>query len=296
MSDVRALVFGAGGQLGQMCMNVVPPNVSAHGLARSECDITDPAALKQVMGDLRPQVVINAAAYTAVDQAEEDADAACAANADAPALIADLCAQHQSRLVHLSTDFVFDGKGHKPYVPEAQPSPLGVYGQTKWQGEQAVLERGTAGVVLRTSWVYAPSGRNFVLTMLRLMRDRGEVKVVSDQIGSPTSTRGLAEICWAFALHHDATGIFHWSDAGAISWFDFACAIRDEALKLGLLSRPVVVEPIGSEAFPTKAQRPAYSVLDASGTCLALGVSQQPWRDALRDVLRSVRHDQEQSA
>ena len=296
MSDMRALVFGAGGQLGQTCIDVAPPHVSAIGLARSECDITNPVALKQAMGDLRPQVVINAAAYTGVDQAEDDAEAARAANADAPALIADLCGQYQSRLVHLSTDFVFDGKGHKPYVPEAQPAPLGIYGQTKWQGEQAVLERGTQGVVLRTSWVYAPIGRNFVLTMLGLMRDRGEVKVVSDQIGTPTSTRGLADICWALALDYAATGIFHWSDAGAISWYDFACAIRDEALTLGLLSRPVVVEPIGSEAFPTKAQRPAYSVLDASGTCLALGVSQQPWRDALRDVLRSVQHDQEQSA
>ena len=296
MSDIRALVLGAGGQLGQMCMDVAPSNVSAIGLGRSECDITDPAALKRAMGDSRPQVVINAAAYTAVDQAEQEADAARAANADAPALIADLCGQYQSRLVHVSTDFVFDGKGHKPYLPEAQPAPLGVYGQTKWQGEQAVLERGMHGVVLRTSWVYAPSGRNFVLTMLRLMRDRGEVKVVSDQIGSPTSTRGLAEICWALALDHEANGIFHWSDAGAISWFDFACAIRDEALKLGLLSRQAVVESISSEAFPTKAQRPAYSVLDASATCLTLGVSQQPWRDALRDVLRSVQHDQEQSA
>lgn len=295
MSDIRALVLGAGGQLGQTCMAVSPPNVSAIGLARSECDITDPVALKQAVSDLRPQVVINSAAYTAVDQAEEEADAARAANADAPALIADLCAQYQSRLIHLSTDFVFDGRGHKPYLPEAQPAPLGVYGHTKWQGEQAVLERGAHGVVLRTSWVYASGGRNFVSTMLRLMRARGEVKVVSDQIGCPTSTRGLAEICWALALNQGAAGVFHWSDAGAISWFDFACAIRDEALKLGLLSEPVVVEPITSAAFPTKAQRPAYSVLDASATCLKLGVSQQPWRDALRDMLRSLQSDQEQT-
>ena len=296
MNEIRALVLGAGGQVGQTCMAVAPPYVSAIGLARSECDITDSAALKQAMGDLRPQLVINAAAYTAVDKAEEEADVAHAANADAPALIANLCGQYQSRLVHLSTDFVFDGKGHKPYLPEAQPSPLGVYGQTKWQGEQAVLECGTHGVVLRTSWVYAPGGRNFVLTMLRLMRDRGEVKVVSDQIGSPTSTRGLAAICWALALDHDAVGVYHWSDAGAISWFDFACAICEEALKLGLLSQPAVLEPITSEMFPTKAQRPAYSVLDSSATCSTLGVSQRPWRDALRDVLRSLQQDHEQSA
>ena len=295
MSPVQALVLGAGGQLGQTCIETAPERVDARGLTRSECDITDPAALKQAIGDLRPQVVINAAAYTAVDQAEEDPEAARAANADAPALIADLCAQQAARLIHLSTDFVFDGTGHKPYLPDAQPSPLGVYGQSKWQGEQAVLERGPGSVILRTSWVYAPRGHNFVLTMLRLMRERGEVKVVSDQIGSPTSTLSLANICWGFALHDDATGIFHWSDAGAISWYDFACAIRDEALNLGLLEGPVVVEPIPTAAFPTKARRPAYSVLDASATCAALGVSQQPWREALCQVLRSFHHEKEQS-
>ena len=125
--------------------------------------------------------------------------------------------------------------------------------------------------------------------MLRLMRDRGEVKVVNDQIGSPTSTQSLAEICWALALHREAAGIFHWSDAGAISWYDFACAIRDEALSLGLLAQPIVVEPISSEAFPTKARRPAYSVLDVGATCAAIGVSQRPWRESLCDVLRSLR-------
>lgn len=293
MSDLRALVLGASGQLGQTCIETAPERVDARGLTRSECDITDPAALKQVIGDLRPQVVINAAAYTAVDQAEEDVDAARAANADAPALIADLCVQQAVRLIHLSTDFVFDGTGHKPYLPDAQPSPLGVYGQSKWQGEQAVLECGPGSVILRTSWVYAPRGHNFVLTMLRLMRERGEVKVVSDQIGAPTSTLSLANICWGFALHDDATGIFHWSDAGAISWYDFACAIRDEALNLGLLTQPVVVEPIFTAAFPTKARRPAYSVLDASKTCAVLGVSQQPWREALCDVLHSLRNEKE---
>ena len=294
MSYVQALVLGAGGQLGQTCIETAPERVDARGLTRSECDITDPAALKQAIGDLRPQVVINAAAYTAVDQAEEDVEAARAANADAPALIADLCAQQAARLIHLSTDFVFDGTGHKPYLPDAKPSPLGVYGQSKWQGEQAVLERGPGSVILRTSWVYAPRGHNFVLTMLRLMRERGEVKVVSDQIGSPTSTLSLANICWGFALHDDATGIFHWSDAGAISWYDFACAIRDEALNLGLLEGSVVVEPIPTAAFPTKARRPAYSVLDASATCAALSVSQRPWREALCQVLRSFHHEKEQ--
>ena len=137
-------------------------------------------------------------------------------------------------------------------------------------------------VVVRTSWVYGPGGRNFVLTMLRLMREQGTVRVVNDQIGSPTSTQGLAKICWRLADRDDARGVYHWSDDGAISWYDFACGIYDEALALGLLSAPASVEPIPTTAFPTTAQRPAYSVLDASATCRALGVVQRPWRDALR--------------
>jgi dTDP-4-dehydrorhamnose reductase len=198
-----------------------------------------------------------------------------------------LCAQRGLRLVHISTDFVFDGRAPRPYAPGANPSPLGVYGASKWRGEQAVLASGASHAVVRTSWVYGPGGRNFVLTMLRLMREQGRVRVVNDQIGSPTSARGLAEICWLLALNEDACGVFHWSDAGAISWYDFACGIHDEALALGLLSAPAMIEPIPTEAFPTKAQRPAYSVLDCSDTCSTLNVAQQPWRDALRDMLRS---------
>ena len=210
-----------------------------------------------------------------------------AVNASAPAMLGALCAQRGLRLVHLSTDFIFDGRAPRPYAPGANPSPLGVYGASKWRGEQAVLASGASHAVVRTSWVYGPGGRNFVLTMLRLMREQGNVRVVNDQIGSPTSARGLAEICWLLALHNDASGVFHWSDAGAISWYDFACGIHDEALALGLLTVPATIEPIPTEAFPTKAERPAYSVLDCSDTCSTLNVTQQPWRDALCDMLRS---------
>ena len=287
MSAQRALVLGAAGQLGKACMNCVPETVVVEGLSRATCDVTDDAVLRRVMDEVNPDVVINAAAYTAVDAAEDDPESADAVNANAPAMLGALCAQRGLRLVHISTDFVFDGRAHRPYAPDADPSPLGVYGVSKWRGEQAVLASGAGHAVVRTSWVYGPGGRNFVLTMLRLMREQGTVRVVNDQIGSPTSTRGLAEVCWLLALHDDASGVFHWSDAGAISWYDFACGIHDEALALGLLSAPATIEPIPTEAFPTKAQRPAYSVLDCSDTCSALNVTQQPWRDALRDMLRS---------
>ena len=268
-------------------MNCAPEGLAAEGFSRATCDVTDDAALRRVMDDIDPHVVINAAAYTAVDAAEDDPQSADAVNANAPAMLGALCAQRGLRLVHISTDFVFDGRAHRPYTSGANPSPLGVYGASKSRGEQAVLASGTSHAVVRTSWVYGPGGRNFVLTMLRLMREQGTVRVVNDQIGSPTSAQGLAEICWLLALHGDASGVFHWSDAGAISWYDFACGIHDEALAMGLLSAPATIEPIATEAFPTKAQRPGYSVLDCSGTCSALNVTQQPWRDALRDMLRS---------
>ena len=287
MSAQRALVLGAAGQLGKACMDCAPETVAVEGLSRATCDVTDDAALRRVMDEVNPHLVINAAAYTAVDVAEDDPESADAVNANAPAMLGALCAQRGLRLVHISTDFVFDGRAHRPYTPAADPSPLGVYGASKWRGEQAVLASGAGHAVVRTSWVYGPGGRNFVLTMLRLMREQGTVRVVNDQIGSPTSTRGLAEVCWLLALHGDASGVFHWSDAGAISWYDFACGIHDEALALGLLSAPATIEPIPTEAFPTKAQRPAYSVLDCSDTCSALNVTQRPWREALRDMLRS---------
>ena len=286
MSAQRALVLGAAGQLGKACMGCVPEMVAAEGFSRATCDVTDDLALRRIMDEVDPDVVINAAAYTAVDAAEDDPESADAVNADAPAMLGALCDQRGLRLVHISTDFVFDGRTPRPYASDANPSPLGVYGASKRRGEQAVLASGASHAVLRTSWVYGPGGRNFVLTMLRLMREQGSVRVVSDQIGSPTSARGLAEICWLLALNGDAKGVFHWSDAGAISWCDFACGIHDEALALGLLSAPATIEPIPTESFPTKAQRPAYSVLDCGDTCSALNVAQQPWRDALRDMLR----------
>ena len=287
MSAQRALVLGAAGQLGRACMDCAPETVVAEGFSRVTCDVTDDAALYRVIDEVDPQIVINASANTAVDAAEDDPESADAVNANAPAMLGALCAQRGLRLVHISTDFVFDGRAHRPYAPAADPSPLGVYGASKWRGEQAVFASGASHAVVRTSWVYGPGGHNFVLTMLRLMREQGTVRVVNDQIGSPTSVRGLAEICWLLALNGDAGGVFHWSDTGAISWYDFACGIHEEALALGLLSTPAKIEPISTDAFPTKAQRPTYSVLDCSGTCSTLNVTQQPWRDALRDMLRS---------
>jgi dTDP-4-dehydrorhamnose reductase len=234
-------------------------------------------------------MVINAAAYTAVDAAEGDLHRAQVLNAEVPKRLATLCAERGIRLVHVSTDFVFDGAATTPYLTTDNPAPLGVYGETKLQGEQAVLASGASHAVVRASWVYAPQGKNFMLTMLRLMRERGAVGVVSDQVGAPTAASSLARICWRLAQAPDAVGLFHWSDEGEISWYEFACAIRDEALAMGLLTTAVTVDPITTSAFPTAAKRPAYSVLNGEQTCHQLGVVQRPWRDALRDNLRAVK-------
>jgi dTDP-4-dehydrorhamnose reductase len=284
----RALVLGAGGQLGCALVEAAPAHISVTGLTRAECDIANREAVSGCLNQLDPQVVINAAAYTAVDDAEDNPELAFATNADGPGYVAAACARAGVRLLHVSTDFVFDGGADSPYPTDATPVPLGVYGDSKLHGEDRVQASGADHAILRTSWVYAATGRNFVLTMLRLMQERPVVRVVNDQIGAPTMAAGLAGICWSLALHGEAHGIFHWSDAGEITWYDFACGIRDDALSLGLLTEPVTVEPITTAAFPTKAKRPPYSVLDARDTAAALGVAQRPWREALRDMLGSL--------
>ena len=289
MSDPLALVLGAGGQLGQACVAAAPSQLRVLGLTRAQCDVTDDAALCDCLQRSSPQIIINAAAYTAVDAAENDLHCAQALNAGAPKRLAALCAERSIRLVHVSTDFVFDGAATSAYSTTDTPAPLGVYGETKLQGEQAVLASDASHAVVRASWVYAPQGKNFMLTMLRLMRERGAVGVVSDQVGAPTSASSLAHICWRLAQEPEATGLFHWSDKGEISWYEFACAIRDEATAIGLLTTPATVDPITTSAFPTAAKRPAYSVLNVKQTCHQLGVVQRPWRDALRDNLRAVK-------
>jgi dTDP-4-dehydrorhamnose reductase len=284
----RALVLGAGGQLGRALMASSPGEVAVTGLTRAECDIANPDVVEQCLKQFDPQVVINAAAYTAVDDAEDSPQQAFAINADGPGHLASACARGGLRLLHVSTDFVFDGKATAPYATNAMPAPLGVYGESKWRGEQRVAASGADHVIVRSSWIYAAAGRNFVLTMLRLMREQPVVRVVNDQIGAPTMASGLARICWSLALKAETQGIFHWSDAGEISWYDFACGIREEAKALGFLNAPASVEPIPTEAFPTKAKRPAYSVLNVQDTAAVLGVAQRPWREALQDMLRSL--------
>lgn len=286
---MKALIVGATGQLAQALRSSVPRHVSAVSLSRAEYDLADHSALLRYLDAEQPGVLINATAYTAVDQAEKDRDGAFASNADAVAHMAEACEARATRFVHVSTDFVFDGAAGRPYRPDDAPNPLGVYGASKLEGERRIAARpGLDWRVIRTAWVYSSVGRNFVLTMLRLFRERPVVRVVADQVGTPTSAASLAECVWAAALTDGNAGILHFTDAGVASWYDFAVAIYEEARAIGLIAHDVVIEPIATEQYPTPARRPSYSVLDTRATRERLGLQSVHWRTNLRKVLKEL--------
>jgi dTDP-4-dehydrorhamnose reductase len=232
---------------------------------------------------------VNGAAYTAVDLAEDEPAVAIAVNDAATGVLAAATAQAGSRLLHLSTDFVFDGNSNRAYLPTDQANPLSVYGASKLGGERHILDGPGAGIVLRTAWVYAAAGRNFVLTMLRLMREKEQVSVVCDQIGTPTWAGSIAAAIWGLIEAGAPRGVYHWTDLGVASWYDFAVAIQDEALARGLLRRAVPVIPIPSTAYPTHARRPAFSVLDTSATRALIEAPARHWRHNLRTMLDELR-------
>ena len=279
---MKVLVTGAAGQVGKALLGSAPAGWEMMGLGRRELDLAETAAIRALVDEVRPDVLINAAAYTAVDKAESESELARLVNADAVSAMADAVAKTGGRLVQVSTDFVFDGTNSAPYRPDAPRNPLSVYGATKAAGEDAA---GPDSIICRTSWVYAPGGRNFVRTMLRLMADRDELRVVDDQIGSPTSAAGLAATLWALA-EKDRPGIYHHRDAGVASWYDVAVAIAEEALDIGLIERVSTILPIPTTDYPTPAMRPHYSVLDDRETRLLLGDRPPHWRSALRTMLK----------
>lgn len=282
---MKLLITGAGGQLGQALQGVVPGDVDVLAASSADLDIGDGGAVAAYLAAAKPDLVINAAAYTAVDKAESDVDAAFRINGDAVGFLARAAAATGARFVHVSTDFVFDGEAGRPYAPDAPTSPLGVYGASKLRGEQ---EAGEAALIVRTAWVYGSRGNNFVRTMLRLMAERDELRVVADQIGTPTWATSLAEGVWKLALA-GARGVYHYTDSGVASWYDFALAIQEEALAIGLLDRAIPVVPIPTSAYPTPARRPQYSVLDKATTSALIGAPAPHWRVNLRRMLAEVR-------
>jgi dTDP-4-dehydrorhamnose reductase len=224
-----------------------------------------------------------------VDLAEHHPAQAIAVNSTAVGVVAAAASRAGSRLLHLSTDFVFDGRANRAYLPADQPNPLSVYGTSKLEGERHVLTGPAGGLVLRTAWVYAAAGRNFVLTMLRLMREREQVSVVCDQIGAPTWAGGIGAAIWSLIETSAPGGVYHWTDLGVASWYDFAVAIQDEALARDLLSRAVPITPILSAAYPTRARRPAFSVLDTGSTRAIIKAPARHWRHNLRMMLDELR-------
>lgn len=298
---MKVLLTGAAGQLGQALMASAPEGVELLASSRNggegliKLDLADAAACQQVVAEHRPDWVLNAGAYTAVDKAEAEPQLAQAVNGEAPRAFAEAILKHGGHLLQLSTDFVFNGQQGTPYRVEQSRDPLGVYGASKASGEEAVDELLGAtdqGIVLRTSWVMGPVGKNFALTMLRLHREKEQLSVVADQVGCPSSTLNLSKACWQ-TVHRVSEGIklppvLHWSDAGAASWYDVSVAVGELAVELGLLECAATVNPISSADYPTPATRPSYSLLDCQSSREALQIAAQPWRAALRDVLQAI--------
>lgn len=286
---MRVLVTGAHGQVGRALLATPPECVDVVPMGHAELDIATADAVDEAVQRYRPDVIINVAAYTAVDLAESEPQLAYRTNVDGPRCLASVARDHGIRVLHVSSDYVFDGSSPRPYHPDSPTNPLNVYGKTKRLGESVISEMlPDRSAILRTSWVYAASGTNFVRTMLRTMRDRRAVKVVTDQIGTPTAARTVAEALWAMALRPNITGVYHWTDAGVASWYDFAVAIAEEAESIGLLPRSVEITPISSAEYPAAAQRPPYSVLDKSSTMATLQIRPVHWRVRLRQVLAEI--------
>lgn len=286
---MRVLVLGAGGQLGRLVVAQAPYNTKVSSYASAVCDISDRKQLQQVIAKTGPELVINCAAYTKVDLAESERDKAFAVNEQGVRNLVEVT-QPEVRILQVSTDFVFGGKAKQPYGTASSAAPLGVYGASKLAGERVLSELAPErSVIVRTAWLYAAEGQNFLNTMLKLMRTREELRVVSDQCGTPTAAHGLAHALWAFAAKPELHGAFHWTDAGEASWYDFACEIQNQALERELLLRRIPIHPITTADYPTPAQRPGYSVLDKKSTWKALGFESQPWQTMLGEVLDQLK-------
>lgn len=294
---MRTLVLGATGQVGGELARLLPAGEvllttrSGQSPFAHPCvalDAAEPGAVRALVEEWRPGLVFNAAAYTAVDRAESEPTLAYRVNADAVAELSQACRAVAARLVHFSTDYVFDGEGSRPYREGDAVAPIGVYGRSKRAGEEAVEASGADALVIRTAWVFSHGGHNFMRTMLRLAGERGVLRVVADQRGCPTGAGMLARAALHLAGVPEARGIVHVTGQGETTWHGFASAIVESAAASGLIARAPTVEPITTADFPTPARRPAYSVLDCS-RAEGLGVELLDWRACLREELGRMR-------
>ncbi|MCK5897055.1 MAG: dTDP-4-dehydrorhamnose reductase [Cocleimonas sp.] len=281
----QVLITGANGQLGYELPRTAPKGYDCLLTDVSELDITDANAVNAYIAGHQPDIIINAAAYTAVDKAEQEPQRAAMINETGAKNLAQAAKDQGIKFIQTSTDFVFSGKGCSPYLVNATTEPQGVYGQTKDDGDKAVLDiLGDDAFIIRTAWLYSAHGNNFVKTMLRLMAERDVLGVIADQIGTPTWANSLATAIWK-AIEMNATGLHHWTDAGVASWYDFAVAIQEEGLQIGLLDEKILINPLTTADYPTPAARPAYSVLDKTVTWKTLDLDGEHWRDGLRKML-----------
>ena len=287
---MKILLTGSAGQLGREMKRSLAPLGELITCDRRHLDLADPDALQSAVRDLAPTVIVNAAAYTAVDKAETETGMAEAINATAPGILAEEAKRLGARLIHYSTDYVFDGTKASPYLEDDATAPLSAYGHSKRQGELAIAASGARHLILRTSWVYGLHGANFMKTMLRLGRERDELRVVGDQVGAPTWTRHLADAtALILAGHSTAEGLYHLAASGETSWHGYAEAIFAEAQAIGLLEKSPKVNRITTAEYPLPASRPANSRLDCTRFTADFGLALPDWRTGLADCLADAR-------
>lgn len=287
------LLTGCKGQLGTTIQQHWPDSslssqYKLHGIDVDDVDLTDQESLSACLDSICPVAVINAAAYTAVDRAEQESDLAFRVNEKVVADLASWCKENSAALYQISTDFVFDGKAESPYATDAATGPVSVYGASKLAGErqlQSLLP--DAGTIIRTSWLYSEYGANFVKTMLRLMGEKDSLGIVADQIGSPTSTHSLVNFLFT-VIENKSVGVFHWSDGDELSWYDFAVAIQQAGIEFGLLNQAIPLDRLTTAEYPTPANRPAYSVLDRSSSLDLLHDAPNSWQEELFRVVASL--------
>jgi dTDP-4-dehydrorhamnose reductase len=287
---MKAIIIGKSGQLANELVAEAPSEFEILSLGRNDVDITSFHELSTIVNEFNPTLIINASAYTAVDKAEAEVDIAYTLNQKAVKVIATIAKKGNIRLLHVSTDFVFDGKSNIAYKTFTETSPIGVYGASKLAGENVIKDiYPENSAIIRTSWVYSSYGSNFVKTMLRLMAEKTELNIVNDQIGCPTYANSLAVFLWKLSVIHSIEKMYHWCDAGVASWYDFAVAIHDIAIDNNLLKDKVIINPIPSSSYPTPAKRPCFSLLDTS---LSVSVNKPiHWRKQLQVCLNKIKKD-----